>query len=83
MAGSQLPLDQLPQNGCGHLGAAMRQFSMPLSTTASAGIVTLWFAAAVTRLGGTVKLVAWPSEVQIALPQEVAYEDLLAFGSMT
>lgn len=51
---------------------------MPLSTTASAEIETQWFAAAVTRLGGTVKLVAWPPEVLITLPQEGAYEDLLA-----
>lgn len=56
----------------------MRLFSIPLLTTASAEVVTKWFAAAVTWLGGTVKMVPWPPEVLVALPQEVAYKDFLA-----
>ena len=70
MADPQLLLDQLRQTGYGRSGAEMRLFSIPLLTTASAEVVTKWFAATVTPLGGTVKMVAWP--------QEVVYEDLLA-----
>jgi hypothetical protein len=56
----------------------MRLVRIPLMTTASAETVTKWFTPVVTQLGGTIKLVALPPEVFIALPQEVAYKDLLA-----
>jgi hypothetical protein len=56
----------------------MRLVRISLMTTASAEVVTKWFTPVVTRLGGTVKMVVWPPEVFIALPQDVAYKDLLA-----
>ena len=56
----------------------MRLVRISFLTTASAEIVTKWFTPVVTQLGGTIKMAAWPPEVFIAIPQDVAYEDLLA-----
>lgn len=56
----------------------MRLVRISLMTTASAELVTKWFTPVVTGLGGTIKMVVWPPEVFIALPQEVAYQNLLA-----
>jgi len=55
----------------------MRLIRISLLTTASAEIVTKWFTPVVPQLGGTIKMLAWPPEVFVSLPQEVASEDLL------
>jgi hypothetical protein len=56
----------------------MRLMRIPLMTTASAETVTKWFTPMVTQVGGAIEMFGWPPEVFIALPQGVAYQDLLA-----
>src|SRR5215813_10155962 len=76
MACLRFSLNQLRQQRHGRSRAAMRLVRISFLTTASAEVVTKWFTPVVTQAGGTIKMVAWPPQVFVALPPEVAYEDL-------